>query len=310
MQSILVNWTCSWILGAAFFGPCAFAQDVPVHGLWVWKTASLLEMPRAAAALRDFCRSEGVTEIYISFSGTSAAASEENRVADLIALLHRSNLRMEALLSSTDAYEPGKPREKLLSEVRSVLQFNQRHPKDRFDGIHLDIEPQQLPQNKGEGNLQFLPALLETYRAVRTLAEQAQMTVNADIPNKFLKGDLRERTMLLSALPRLTLMLYELSGPTDKETPAEITEKLRNASQRYLDMAYEGVSNQNVADKNVASKNVANKNLAKMSIALRTPDYGESLPAMLKSLDDTLRTNPRYLGWGWHSYNDQVKPEH
>jgi hypothetical protein len=203
------------------------------------------------------------------------------------------------LLSGTDAYQPGKPREKLLGEVRAVLEFNQKHPQDRFDGVHLDIEPQQLPQNKGEGNLQFLPALVETYRAVRTLAEQDQMTVNADIPNKVLKGDPRERTMLLSALPRLTLMLYELSGSAGEDTPAEKTAKLGQAAQRYLDMAYQGVGN----------PNAANKSLAKMSIALRTPDYGASLPAMFKFLDDTLRANPYYLGWAWHSYNDQVKPE-
>ncbi len=289
MERIFLRRTCSWILGAAFFSPCAFAQDVPVHGLWVWKTATVLAMPRAAATLRDFCRSEGVTETYVSFSGTSASATEESQVAELIAVLHRSNIRVEALISGTDSYEPGKPREKLLGHVRAILQFNQKHPKDRFDGIHLDIEPQQLPQNKGEGNLQFLPALVETYRAVLALAEPTQLTVNADIPNKFLKGDLRERAMLFSALPRLTLMLYELSSPTDKDTPVEKTEKLRKASQRYFDMAYQGLTG---------------KDIAKMSIALRTPDYGQSLPAMLKSLDDALRASPHYLGWGWHSYND------
>jgi hypothetical protein len=303
VQCILINRTRSWILWAAIFATfhsCAFAEETPVHGLWVWKTTSVLETPRAAATLRDFCRSENITEVYISFSGASGGASVESRVAELIALLHRSHIRSEALISGTDAYEPGRPREKLLGEVRVVLQFNQKHPADRFDGIHLDVEPQQLPQNKGEGNLQFLPALVETYRAVRTLAEQTQMTVDADIPNKLLKGDLRERTMLLSALPRFTLMLYELSSATDKDTPAEKTAKLLKAGQRYLDMAYQGVSDQAAA----------NKGLAKMSIALRTPDYGEFLPAMLKSLDDALRTNPHYIGWAWHSYNDAVKPEH
>ena len=48
---------------------------------------------------------------------------------------------------------------------------------------------------------------------MRALAEQNQMTVNADIPNKFLKGDLNQRRGLMSSLPRLTLMLYELSSP-------------------------------------------------------------------------------------------------
>jgi hypothetical protein len=45
--------------------------------------------------------------------------------------------------------------------------------------------------------------------------------------------------------------------------------------------------------------------LAKMAIGLRTPDYEQLLPGMLKAVDETLRSNPHYLGWAWHSYNDR-----
>jgi hypothetical protein len=57
--------------------------------------------------------------------------------------------------------------------------------------------------------------------------------------------------------------------------------KLRSASQRFLDMAYAGLDE---------------PNLAKITIGLRTPDYGEKLPAMLKALDQANRGNPRYRG--------------
>jgi hypothetical protein len=52
------------------------------------------------------------------------------------------------------------------------------------------------------------------------------------------------------------------------------------------------------------------RNLAKMGIALRTPDYGELLPQMLKKLDDTNRANPYYLGWARHSYTDTLMAAH
>ena len=78
-----------------------------------------------------------------------------SRLAGLIEQLHRSNIRIEALLSSEDADEPGKHRDKLLDRVHEIVQFDQGHPKDQFDGIHLDIEPQQRPENKGPGNLGF-----------------------------------------------------------------------------------------------------------------------------------------------------------
>jgi hypothetical protein len=136
---------------------------------------------------------------------------------------------------------------------------------------------------------------VDAYREVRALASPAGLTVNADIQNKLLKGSLAERQMLLSSLPRLTLMLYELSSPDDGENLAQKTDKLRIASQRFLAMAYEGLRD---------------PNLAKMVIGLRTPDYGELLPQMLMTLDQGNRMNPRYQGWARHSYNDSLETSH
>ena len=294
MQPGVIRSILLWIFCGAFLGSFAvpvFAADKPVHGLWAWKSASVLEAPRAAEMLRDFCQSEGINEVYVSVSARTEAA-EESQLVHLITILHRSNIRAEALLSSADADESGKHREKLLDHVRAILQFNRRHPGDRFDGIHLDIEPQQRPENKGPGNLRFLPGLADAFRAVRALAEPAGLTVNADIQNKLLKGDLAERKTLLSALPRLTLMLYELSKPDDGESVEQQATKLRNAAQKFLDMTYDGLGGQNVA---------------KMTIALRTPDYGDRLSTMLKSLDTAFQANPHYLGWARHSYNDYLK---
>jgi hypothetical protein len=265
------------------------AQESFVHGLWVWKTPTLLDLPSRGEALRNFCRSNQINEVYLSFSSQNGGAAEEQEMEKLIDLLHRSHIRTEALLSSTDADEPGKHRDKLMEHVNAVVTFNQKHPRGRFDGIHLDLEPQQRQENKGPYNLGFLPGLLDTYRAVRVLAEQNLMTVNADIPNKFLKGDLSQRQGLMSALPRLTLMLYELSSPGDGESPAAQSDKLRQASGKFVALGYEGLSG---------------GNLAKMSIGLRTPDYAQHLPDMLKVVQETLAGNPHYLGWAWHSYND------
>lgn len=288
-----IGWPCVAIFALfAAFSSCESARAVPppVHGLWVWKSAPVLEAPKAAEALLSFCTSEGINEVYVSISERSATA-EETLLVHVIALLHHSNIRAEALLSSVDADEPGKHRETLLRHVREIVQFNQRHAGERFDGIHLDIEPQQRLENKGPGNLRFLPGLVEALRAVRAVAEAARMTVNADIQNKLLKGDLTQREMLLSAAPRVTLMMYELSSPGDGDSAEQQAEKVQESSRKFLDLAYAGLTG---------------GNLAKMVIALRTPDYGQLLPQMLKRLDDANRGNPHYLGWARHSYNNSV----
>jgi hypothetical protein len=266
----------------------AFAASAPVHGLWVWKSSTVLAAPHAAAKLRDFCKAQDINEVYVSVSAKDGT-SEDGHFTELIAHLHHANIRVEALLSNTDADEAGKPREKLLDLVRAIVQFTRRHPENRFDGIHLDIEPQQRPENKGAGNLKFLPGLVDAWRRVRALAEPAQLTVNADIQNKLLKGSLAQRKMLLSALPRLTLMLYELSNPSDGSSTTAQADKLRQAGENYFNMAYQGLGA---------------THLARMAIGLRTPDYQSQLPNMLKAVQQYLSSNPHYLGWAWHSYND------
>jgi hypothetical protein len=266
----------------------AAAGASPRHGLWVWKSTSVLQNPDGAQALGQFCRSSGITEVYVSVPAHLSSA-EELHLAQLITLLHASGIRVEALISSVNADEAGAPRGKFLDHVRLILQFNRRHSAQPFNGVHLDIEPQQRPENKGPGNLGFLAGLIETYRDVRTVTDAAALTLNVDIQNKLLKGDPEQRRSLLSSVPQVTLMLYELSSPDDGTTPAEKIEKLKVSAQKFFDMAYDGLDAQQ---------------LAKMAIALRTPDYGSLLPQMLASLDAANGANPHYLGWARHSYND------
>jgi hypothetical protein len=272
----------------------AAQSDAPVHGLWVWKGSSIVAEPGGIEKLRDFCQSEGVNEIYISVSSHGAMLQED--FSKLTDALHWSGIRVEALLSSEDADEAGKHRDKLLDEVRQVVRFNQNHPKRRFDGIHLDIEPQQRPENKGADNLRFLAGLVEAYRAVRQLAEPAGLKVNADIQKKLLEGDLGQRRSLMSSLPRLTLMLYEVSRPNDGESSQQKAGKIQTESEKYLGMAYDGLQ----------GTDLAKTGLATMVIGLRTPDYGQLLPGMLKAVDTANSTNPHYAGSARHSYNDSL----
>jgi len=87
-------------------------------------------------------------------------------------------------------------------------------------------------------------------------------------------------------------MMYELSSPDDGKTADQKAEGAEKNSKKFLDMAYDGLSD---------------RNLAKMAIALRTPDYGALLPQMLQKLDQSNGANPHYLGWARHSYNDTLQ---
>jgi hypothetical protein len=268
------------------------AAEAPLHGLWVWKTADVLAKPGSSEALRDFATANEINEIYVSVSSRDRLA-EGSPVVALIGLLHRSHIRVEALLDSVDSDKAGEPREAFLAKARAIVQFNERQPPEtRFDGIHLDIEPHQRAENKGAGNLQFLAGLIETFRGVHAIAAPAHLTVNADIPNKVLKGDAAQRQALLTSVDRLTLMLYELTSPEKPGTNEAKAAQLQRATERYRTMTYEGLDD---------------PHLAGMVIALRTADYETRLPAMLQSLDTNQGAKPHYLGWAWHAYNDLLK---
>jgi hypothetical protein len=270
---------------AVRFGLPCHAADLN-HGLWVWHGSAVLAAADGAAKLRDYCQSRGVNEVYLAVSDHGAMVLDR-RVIDVIHRLHASNIRVEALLSSDSADEAGRHRDKLIAQVHAVAGFNRENPGSRFDGVHLDIEPQQRPENKGPGNLIFLPALVQTYRAARAAAEG--LSVDADIQTKLLKGSSTERRELFESLPRFTLMLYELETPDAHRDDAAKTQQVQSASRRFLAMAY--------ADLPAGG-------MAKLSVALRTPDYGAELPAMLNALDEANRSNVHYGGWAQHAYND------
>jgi uncharacterized lipoprotein YddW (UPF0748 family) len=67
---------CTVLLGAFSLSAFAGAAPAPVHGLWVWKSPTVLEAPRGAEALLEFCKSEGINEVYVVVSARSEAAEE------------------------------------------------------------------------------------------------------------------------------------------------------------------------------------------------------------------------------------------
>jgi hypothetical protein len=283
-----LEWTVA-ILALALMS-LAPVSAASVHGLWVWKGPVVLGDASGARKLLAFCQEHEINEVYIALASHGAVMADE-RLVEAIKVLHASSIRVEALLSSENADEAGPHREKLLRELQDVLAFNRRSPHARFDGVHLDIEPQQRPENKGSGNLRFLPGLVETYRASRAEAESAGLTVNADIQNKLLQGTLEERRLLLGSLPRVTLMMFELSAPAEARDERARAIQVQRESQKFLSMAY--------ADLDGTS-------WAKMVIALRTPDYGAQVGVMLAALESAADSDAHFLGWALHSYNNSL----
>ena len=50
----------------------AVAEQPQDTDYWVWKTPTILDLPARGEALRDFCRSQQINEVYQSFSQASS----------------------------------------------------------------------------------------------------------------------------------------------------------------------------------------------------------------------------------------------
>jgi hypothetical protein len=274
---------------SALQGPIVLAappsDSSRVHGLWVWHATAIIASGAESERLRAFALSEHINEVYLSVLNHGELADPRG-ACSVLNSLHHSQIRTEALLSSTNADEPGKHRQRLLDEINAVIRFDADHARCRFDGIHLDIEPQQRPENKGPGNLGFVPNLIAAYREARDLARAAGLTVDVDVPIKVLKADVSQRRALFASVDRVTLMLYELNGAQDV-TFEQKADKLRNASRRAFAESYAGL---------------ADPGLAELIIGLRTQDYEESLPRLFELLDSTFAQDSRYGGWARHAY--------
>ena len=67
---------CAILLSASSLPASAQTSPPLIHGLWVWKSPTVLAAPHAAESLRDFCKSQDISEVYVSISARTEAAEE------------------------------------------------------------------------------------------------------------------------------------------------------------------------------------------------------------------------------------------
>jgi hypothetical protein len=246
----------------------ATLEAPPVRGMWVWKTAPRLAREDGIAMLLESCREAGVNEVYLSTGGVL----DHPRLPEMVAALHGEGIRIEALFGEAAWYQPER-RASMLAEIEAVSAYNARVPAAaRFAAVHLDIEPHQLPQNKGDHR--FLPALAETLAEARTRASARGLDTSVDLPRFALEEN---GAAFARAAPRIFLMLYELRD----SSPAA----LASASARVLDGTYQGLPATSVG---------------RIVVGVSVDDYPSDLESALRALEGAHPTRPRYAGWAIH----------
>lgn len=244
------------------------APATSARGMWVWRTGARLADPAFEAALLETCRRARLNEVYLS---VGSGALDDARLPALVTALHGAGVRVEALMGDAAWYQPDK-RTVMLASVGKVGAYNEAHPAARFAGVHLDIEPHQLAENRRSHD--FLPALAEALKAASNEARKQNLSTSADLPRFALD---EQGPQFARAVGRPFVMLYELR---DKSA-----ERLTAVSSALVATTYAGVGPEV---------------RGRLVVGLSVGDYPSDLDARLAGLDAAQGKDPRYGGWAIH----------
>jgi hypothetical protein len=184
-----------WLIIFLLTGSFSMAETKN-RGVWFWRDSGSQYGSDAilgSASLENetlaFLTSRGVKRVYGSYG--NRPVNEMAVMAAWNAKLHAANMQSQLLLSENTWIFPVH-RPSLLGLITTgVVNFNNapgRLAAEKFDGLHLDIEPQGLPEWSGATPAQkreFLLLLRDTFAEIRSLFVNSGLPgfpVYADLP--------------------------------------------------------------------------------------------------------------------------------
>lgn len=162
------------------------------RAMWLWETPAVTSGPDARRRLVQFCRTEGITDLFMQLPYKAERVDERwtiswdrERLRPLIADLHAAGVTVHALDGDPKFGLP-EWHGQVIATIRSIVEYNlESLPAERFDGIRYDIEPYLLPGFGGVRRTQILQHYLTIVAASQAVAAQAGLVYGVDIPAWF-----------------------------------------------------------------------------------------------------------------------------
>ena len=162
------------------------------RAMWLWETPAVTSGPDARRRLVQFCRTEGITDLFMQLPYKAERVDERwtiswdrERLRPLIADLHAAGVTVHALDGDPKFGLP-EWHGQVIATIRSIVEYNRESlPAERFDGIRYDIEPYLLPGFGGVRRTQILQHYLTIVAASQAVAAQAGLVYGVDIPAWF-----------------------------------------------------------------------------------------------------------------------------
>lgn len=154
-RSLFLVLLLTFVVLSGFLSVASTANDAPpTRAMWVYETPALLRSAAAREELIEFCAPRKIMDVFLQAHFVAKAKGGPYEISDATAmreLLREANahgLRVHAL-AGDPAHTLRENHGKVLARVEAFAVFNEGGAsKERFAGLHLDIEPHGLPQWK------------------------------------------------------------------------------------------------------------------------------------------------------------------
>ena len=173
------------------------AAEKPRRALWVWDN-SIVD----SAAQRDdflrFCRERKIDTLFLH----APMDHLQDRAADFHAFLaaaHKEKMRVEALDGDARWAFERAPAGNFVTAVQVFNSFA-KTPAERFDGIHLDVEPYDTPEWKAD-DVRAATQYLELLDVLRS--QKGELPLTADVPPWFGEFQVGEERLLAGVIARV-----------------------------------------------------------------------------------------------------------
>jgi hypothetical protein len=205
--------------------------------MWVWETEKIAASDRETTDLAEFCRAQGITDIYLQIPEAGPA-----RLRHVVAKLHAVGVRVDAL--------DGDPRlaleshhAEVLAAIGRIVSYNESAPSsERYDGIRYDNEPYLLPGFAGVRKPSVLRDYVRLLEKAHALSKAAGLSFGVDIPFWF---DARDRflepvaavdgralsELVIDRVDNVAIMDYRTSSYGPDGVIAHAGDELRYATQ-------------------------------------------------------------------------------
>ncbi|MBC1935193.1 hypothetical protein HCA69_02360 [Listeria grandensis] len=258
-----------------------FRANIDTKAIWVWQADTILQA--------DFISNlvfEKITLVFIPYS--SKAVSNE-KYQEFITNCHNSHIDVFALHGESDWVTSNAATS--FTRINDVINFNAISPRAKFDGIHLDVEPQSLTEWKTGDRAKIIRDWINLSEQWIELAHMNNLEIGASFP-------------------------YWINNQVSSPTPdgRELDETMLEMYDHYAIMAYSTDYLKTVEwSKRVVSLNAARKVFPSLEVSFQAGNislfYNDffEIERMIAAIDQHFNNEEGYSGVAIHDYNEYAR---